>query len=255
MKEARLMKLFEKISTFDNWVSPKRLQQAMATYEQNTKTQEGQLQLLKDASAGNATAADYLFHRFKGIVGKAFWTYYLGPQKQYHQRRLQAGADDDFASAAYNMLLGGGEARTSPFKTFNPKKFTDKADLVKQFGYYYYRYLQNEAIKMIRAEKMGGIAGNIPAGTEVKTVGYDDHYENNPQASTGNFASEVDVRETLKAFLAKLKAENTKYYEVFKQKMQGDTFEDIATAMGISTQSVRNHMKAIHSMYKEFTGE
>jgi DNA-directed RNA polymerase specialized sigma24 family protein len=244
--------LREAISTFNNWVSRSRAEKALATYYEMSKTQEGQKQILAAASSGDVVAADYLFLVYKKIIAKAFWTYYLGPQKQYHQKRLAMGADEDFASVAYSMLLGADG--TSPYKTFNPEKFRPSADLIKQFGYYLYRYLQNEAVKMIRTEKMGGIAGNIPRGQEVSTVEYEDHFENTPQASSSDsFTGEVDMQETLKAFLQKLKQENTTYYNIFKARMQQKDFNTIAKELGMSSQSVRNHLKKIQQMYIEFT--
>lgn len=244
--------LREAISTFDTWVDRNRAEKALATYYKLSKTQDGQKEILKQASNGNGEAADYLFLTYKKIIAKAFWAYYLGPDKRYHQRRLSAGADEDFASMAYAMLLGG--EGTSPYKTFNPDKFTPSADLIKQFGYYYYRYLQNEAMKMIRAEKMGGVAGNVPKGEEVSTVGYEDHFDNTTEASTpDSFVDEINLQETMRAFLAKLKQENEMYYEIFKGRLRQESFDTIASRLGVSAQSIRNHLKKIHQMYKEFT--
>lgn len=243
--------LKESINTFNDWVSRARQEQALASYYEMSKTQDGQKQIMNDARTGDAVAADYLFLVYKKIIAKAFWQYYMGPAKQYHQKRLQGGADEDFASVAYNMLIG--DEGTSPYKTFNPDKFTPTADLIKQFGYYVYRYLQNEAVKMIRSDKMGGIAGNIPKGEEVTSVGYEDHFDNTVQASDDSFEGAVDERITLKQFLIKLKNENKTYYQVFKGRMQQKSFNDIADELGISGQSVRNHLKKIQQMYIEFT--
>jgi|LSQX01.3.fsa_nt_gb RNA polymerase sigma factor (sigma-70 family) len=243
--------LREAISTFDTWVDRNRAEKALATYYELSKTQDGQKHILTSASEGDSTAADYLFLTYKKIIAKAFWTYYLGPERRFHQRRLNAGADEDFASMAYEMLLGG--EGTSPFKTFNPDKFTSSADLIKQFGYYYYRYLQNEAVKMIRAEKMGGVAGNIPKGEEVSAVGYDDYFDNTVAASTpDSFVDEINLQETLRSFLNLLKKENTTYYEIFKGRLQQESIKDIAERLGVSDQSIRNHLKKIQQMYKEF---
>lgn len=243
--------LREAISTFDTWVDKNRAGLALNAYYEMSKTQEGQKQILKAASGGDTTAADYLFLVYKKIIAKAFWTYYLGPDKKYYQGRLSDGADEDFASVAYSMLLGS--EGTSPYKTFSPDKFSPEADLIKQFGYYLYRYLQNEAMKMIRAEKMGGISGNVPTDQTVSTVGYEDHFENTEKASSDDsFTDEADMQATLKSFLQKLKKENDTYYKIFKARMQQKGFEDIASELNISSQSVRNHLKKIQQMYNDF---
>lgn len=253
--------LKEEIDTFSKWVTPARIQAARSTYGDPLKlTQEAQLAILGDAADGNTIAADYLFDQYRRIISKAFWKYYMGPDKHYYQSRISAGDDVDFASMAYEMLLGGGEP--SPYDTFKASKFTDKANLLKQFGYYLYRYLQNEAIKMIRASKMGGMTGNVKQqnaknnAEKVSTVGYEDHFENNEEASaTDSFTDDVELEETVKAFLKYLKGGSKPiYHEVFLARLKGLSIEDTAAKLGISGQSVRNHLKAIKELYDTFTG-
>lgn len=246
------MRLQEGISTFDLWVDGKRFNAAVQKYLPLSKTQEGQKQILQAARSGDSVAADFLFSAYKKIIAKAFWTYYLGPNKRYHQRRLEQGADADFASVAYNMLIG--DEGTSPYKTFNPDKFTPEADLIKQFGYYLYRYLQNEAIKMIRAERMGGMTGNLKQGEDVSTVGYEDHFENSREAATADFSSDVDMKLTLEAFLKKLRAESPKQYQIFTSRLKGKSLQEIADELGQSQQAIRNQMKQVQDKYNDFVG-
>jgi len=247
-------KLQEDIDTFDTWVSSARAKKASDSYSAMSGTQEGQLQILNDAAEGNTVAADFLFDLFKKIISKAFWKYYLGPDKKYHAPKIRAGGDKDFASMAYEMLLGSGE--TSPYDTFKPTKFTSAADLLKQFGYYLYRYLQNEAFKLIRAEKMGGMTGNVKQdGEAVSVAGYEDHFENSEDASAADsFTGEVEMQETIRTFLIYLKKTKKIYYDVFLAKLKGASIEEVAVKLSISGQSVRNHLKAIKAIYDEFTG-
>lgn len=249
------MVLHEGVSTFDNWVSPRRTDAAKNAYRDIAFTQEGQLKILADAAEGKHEAADLLFDLYKKIISKAFWKYYLGPDKKYHAPRIRAGADKDFASMAYEMLLGAGE--TSPYATFKPSKFTDKADLLKQFGYYLYRYLQNEAVKAIRLDKMGGVAGNVDttAGV-VSTVGYEDHFENSEEAASVDASTaETDIKETIRAFLPFLKKIRPLYHDIFVSRLENNDIEATAEKLGISGQSVRNHLRAIKEIYDDFTGE
>jgi hypothetical protein len=248
-------RLQEGISTFDEWVSDQRFNKAMQQYLPLAKTQDGQKKILAAAAGGDTVAADYLFSAYKKIIAAAFWKYYLGPERRYHSKRLEAGADEDFASVAYTMLLGA--EGTSPFKTFNASKFTAEADLIKQFGYYYYRYLQNEAVKMIRSEKLGGLSGGVDKGTEVSMVGYEDHFENSEEAaSSDSFTDEIDLKETIAAFLKKLKRSDSPVdYEIFKGRLKQKSTTVLASELGMSAQAIRNHLASIAALYKDFVGE
>ncbi len=254
-------KLQEAITTFDKWITPARQTRAEAEYGNAKTSQPEQLHVIQDAAAGNSTAADYLFTALKKIIAHAFWKYYMGPDKHYHAARIRSGDDIDFASMAYTMLMGGGTP--SPFDTFKPSKFSASADLVKQFGYYVYRYLQNEAIKMIRSAKMGGMTGNVEhiAGTKgkdtdqarpVNVSGFDDSTEET--AATDSFTDDIELRETLRAFLKKLKQIKPAYHDVFLSRLKGASVEETAAALGISGQSVRNYIKAVKEMYDDFVG-
>ena len=65
----------------------------------------------------------------------------------------------------------------------------------------------------------------------------------------------TDMKETLKAFLQKLKKENMKYYNVFLNRLQGKSVNETADALGISNVTVRNITAAIEPMWKRFIGE
>lgn len=252
-------KLQEAINTFDRWVSAARAGVAMATYGELSRTQDGQKQILADAKAGNTVAADFLFIALKPVIAKAFWKYFLGPNPATHQFKISQGADEDFASLAYEMLLGQGE--TSPFITFNAGKFSKTANLIKQFGYYVYRYLQNESAKIHRTDKLSGMTGNLKSDAGDVHVG---SYETltDPEsgsgrepATSGSFTDDIDEKETIRVFLDHLGELRPIYRDVFKLRLKGKSVEETAEALGITGQSVRNHMKNIHALYKEFIGE
>lgn len=256
----------EALSTFDSWISPVRQNKANAVYADLAKTQEGQLKILDDAKSGNTTAADFLFTLYKRIIAKVFWKYFLGPDKKYHQARIISGDDNDFASVAYSMLLGDSE-EASPYETFKPSKFSASADLLKQFGYYFYRYLQNEAVKMIRARNLGGMTGNIShtvgrkkdislkSPDNIAISSYEDHFENDKLlSSSDNYTSEIDSKITWEAFLRKLRKNNPKYYNIIRLRLNGLDISQVADELGISDQSVRNYLKDIKRQYDAFIG-
>lgn len=254
-------RLQEAINTFDRWVSGQRASVAMSRYAELAGTQSGQKKILKDASNGDTVAADFLFLQLKKIIAKAFWKYFMGPKTTTHPLKISQGADEDFASIAYSMLMGQGDP--SPYKTFNPAKFTKTADLIKQFGYYVYRYLQNEAVKIHREDKLGGMTGNLKQGTaDVKLSSYEDiaapkesGFAGAEPAVSNSFTSDIDERETIRVFLEHLKGLRPIYHDVFYWKLKGLSTEDVAKKLAVSGQSVRNHLKDIQRLYKEFIGE
>jgi len=244
------MELQETINTFNTWISPVRINKANAEYDELSKTQEGQLKILNDAKNGSTVAADYLFYQYRPIIAKAFWKYFLGPNKKYHAQRIAAEADKDFASLAYHMLLGAEDP--SPYRTFQPSKFDSKANLIKQFGYYLYRYLQNEAIKLIRAESLKGMTGNVASTDDVKVSTYDSDEEISTQDTS---ITDVDFKETWLAYLKKLKKDYPKYYDVIKLRSRGLNLNQIASRLGVTEQSVRNYLKSAEQIYHSFTGD
>jgi len=103
---------------------------------------------------------------------------------------------------------------------------------------------------------MGGMTGNVKQdGEAVSVAGYEDHFENSEDASAADsFTGEVEMQETIRAFLVYLKKTKKIYYDVFLAKLKGASIEEVAVKLSISGQSVRNHLKAIKAIYDEFTG-
>lgn len=257
-----MKKLQEAIKTFDVWVSKDREIAARRAYEEQAKSQEGQLNVLAAASNGDTTAADYLFVTLKPVIAKAFWKYFLGPNLATHQFKISQGADQDFASLAYEMLLG--QLDPSPYAAFDASKFKPSANLIKQFGYYLYRYLQNEAMKIHRADNMAGMTGNVKSDTgsihvgsyeDMATPAEDGAKAGDEPAVSDSFTSDVEEKETIRVFLDHLQEIRPLYREIFALRLKGLDVLQVAKKLGISDQSVRNHMKAIHGLYKDFVGE
>lgn len=249
-----MIQLKEGINTFNQWVTGARAEKALHTYYNMSKEQEGQKQILAAAKQGDSVAADYLFLVFKKIIARVFWKYYLGPDKKYYRKRIEEGAAEEFATIAYSLLLGGGSA--SPYNTFNLDKFTGEADLIKQFGYYFYRYLQNESIKAIRADKMAGMTGNVSKDETVSTVSYEDTVENNlgdsVSYSSPSFEGNLADRDAYNQFLAELKSDEPVLYEILMKRMSGLTSNQIARQMGISGQTIRNYTQKIKQIYQSY---
>ena len=257
-----MKKLQEAIKTFDVWVSKNREIAARAAYEELSKTQQGQSSILEAASKGDTVAADFLFVTLKPVIAKAFWKYFLGPNPATHQFKISQGADQDFASLAYEMLLG--QMKPSPYTAFDSSKFNAKANLIKQFGYYLYRYLQNEAVKIHREDNMVGMTGNVKADSggvhvgsyeDMATPGEDGAKAGNEPSVSDSFTSDIEEKETIRVFIEHLKEIRPVYRTIFVLRLKGLDINQIAAKLEISDQSVRNHLKTIQSLYKEFIGE
>lgn len=240
-------KLLEAVNAFDSYLSRSEVEESRLKYP-DLKDRNTQLQLLKDARAGNLDAVNVLYDEYKGLTAKAFWQYYLGPDKKYWPSRIRAGEDYDFASRAYE-LLASPNLKTSPYNTFDPNKFTTSTNLVKKFGYYFFRYLQNEAFKMLRKKGLKGIAGNIPKDTNIEVASYEDVYDNSSEASAESHAEDIDLRVTLDSFLDTLP---NKFKKVFSLKRSGYSINDIAEKLGISHVSVRNYLTQIKELWDSY---
>ena len=242
-----IVRLLEATDAFNKYLSQSDVDKAMATYP-NIKDRKTQLKVLKDAKNGDLNAVNLLYYTYKGLTSKAFWKYYLGPDKKYWPSRLRAGEDYDFASRAYE-LLASPDAKTSPYKTFDIKKFSPETDLIKKFGYYFFRYLQSEAFKMLRAKGMQGLSGNIPQNEEINVASYEDVNDNSEEASSPSGTEDIDLRLTLDSFTDTLPA---KYKKVFELKRQGMGVLDIAKTLGIAHVSVRSYLEKIKELWDAY---
>lgn len=225
---------------FNTIIPQEQRAKALEMYDPLAKTQEGQLEILSQASKGKAEAAIYLYVRLVRVIAKAFWKYYLGPEKQHHQRRIKAGADREFISMVFEILMDG-ERNPSPYKTFDSSKFSSDADLIKQFAYYLYRYLQNEAFKHIRG-------GDTTSGE----VNFDDSGAEDEEFSADH-AEDIDQRETLNAFYRFLLAKDKKAAQIFKLASQGMQIQQIADKIGMSFVGTRRIVVTkIQPLWEEF---
>ncbi len=243
-----IVKLLEGTDAFNKYLSQADIEKAQAQYP-NLKDRATQIRVIGDAKQGDLEAVNLLYHTFKGLTAKAFWKYYLGPDKKYWPSRIRAGEDYDFASKAYELLASGDTGKTSPYATFNLDKFSDKTDLIKKFGYYFFRYLQNEAFKMLRAKKMQGLSGNVPKAEEINVASYEDVYDNTSETAVESETESIDLKLTLDSFIETLPE---KYKQVFNLKRQGMGILDIAKKLGISHGSVRSYMEKIKELWDEY---
>jgi hypothetical protein len=232
------------ISTFDSVVPESHRQQAHKAYDAMAQTQDGQKTILQNASSGDGLAAIYLYDRLQRVITKAFWKYYLGPNKATRQKRLEGGAASEFAQVAFEVLIDGNR-QPSPYKTFDPKKFSTEADLIKQFGYYLYRYMQNEAFKML-----GAAAGNKPK--DVVEVGYDAVGEAEGEAAVPSHSADIDEQIAMNDFYKYVKRRAPAIADIAKLLMRGLSISEVADELGKSKMYIHKMRIKIQQLWKEF---
>jgi hypothetical protein len=230
------------VNTFDTIISDSQREKARERYGHLANSQEGQIEILKAASKGTPLAAIFLYDRLQKVIAKAFWKYHMGPNKSTHHNRIKAGAAKDFVSLAFELLMDG-KRSPSPYTTFDPSKFSPQSDLIKQFAYYLYRYLQNESVKQYGSEQ-------TPAGET--TIGYDQAGIEDEQ-SVASHSEDIDERETQRAFYNYVKQQDAKSAQILKLAMRGMEASEIAKELNMSQMGVRNIIiKKLKVYWEEF---
>lgn len=242
-------RLFEAINTFEKYISPEEIQSALKTYPDYKSDRDVQLKILKDAKKGDRTAINFLYYLYKGLIAKAFWKYYTGPDPNSKRRKIAAGEDYDFASRAYELLSSGSGDKTSPFKTFKPETFSPDSDILSKFGYYFYRYLQSVAFQMIRVNKLGGLSGNVKDDVSVSEQ---DISEIRGAETVEDDTGSIDLNITLDAFSKTLSPQES---EIFKLKRKGYSLNDIAKKMELSHTRIRWVFDQIKVKWTDYVGE
>lgn len=252
-------------SIFEGLVSIPQIAEARAKCEPLMNTREGQLKILNQARNGDESSAIFLYERYMPIIKKAFWKYYIGPNKQFSSKKLQNNDAAEFATTAFMMLIS--DDGTSPYRTFDPEKFSDSANLITQFAYYYYRYLQNEAFKLLRKNNKDKTIRwakdrkdnedkdlNIDAYDDsTSDISYDEYFQNNDEVATEDFSDTNNLAQIFKEFGEWLKAnKNPKLYKLFMMRYQGESFADIAKALGYARGAgAREQFEKIKKWFKE----
>lgn len=224
-------------NVLSSWLKPSAVNSAKEKYSSLESTRDGQLKILSAARSGEEDAVIYLYDQYLPLIRKVYWKYFIGPNKNYGKDKFQQEAVYDFISTAYEMLAGHGE--TSPYKTFNPDKFSVETNIVKQFSYYFFRYLQNEAIKLARSMTKGAFS-NAKLNSEdspeekVSVSSYEDYLDNSTETATDDHAEAVTLRVMLNDFKDWLEAnKDDKYTTVWNMKFQGYSMAEIAKALGL----------------------
>lgn len=246
-------------AALQSYVSPESAKEAQDIWRERVKTTEGQLEVLNAAKGGDLTATNYLFTRYFKLITKAFWYYYVGPNKKLGYEKIANDEALRFASIAYNMLAG--KETPSPYNTFNPDKFDhSRTDLVNQFSWYFYRYLQSEAFKLIRDERRGGFGGNIdndnPEG-DITVASYDEYYQNSDEAATDDFSDTANLNAIFDQFSQWLLDNKGELYQgVWDHVRAGMPMERIAGLLGMKDdQQVRNYFDRIRKYFKKLYPE
>lgn len=244
---------------FNAFVSKSAEQEAEAKWGPKAKTQEGQKEILEAARNQDYSAVNYLYTRLKGTVFKVFWTYLVG-DKSFTSEKINSGQAAEFATEAYMMLAGQGNS--DPYKTFNPDIFDEKADLINQFNYYYMRYLQSEAFKIIRKYKKGGFSGNRDLKgaeeegmetAEPSVASYDQFFQNSDETATEDFSDESTIGIVFDDFEKWLRENKSETFaQIWSMVRDGLKFTEIASKLGMKRpQMARNYYMKIVDLFKQ----
>lgn len=254
MTNEQFFKLTEGFKDVDGvltaWLSPEAINEANSIWEEKAKTRDGQLEILDAAHNGEASAVNYLYNRFLPLVRKVFWKYYAGPDKKLAQDSKDQSNVINFSAIAYNMLSGA--ESPSPYNTFNPDKFDEKADLINQFSYYYYRYLQSEAFKLIRKERKGAFSGNKDSEEDSSVISYDDFASNTTEAAADDFSDDANLNLIYDDFTKWLSENKAPIYkDIWELLRSGMKPEKISEELNLANaQQVRNYFNRIKKYFR-----
>lgn len=238
--------------SFESFVSPTAQKKANEAWADRVKTQEGQLECLEAAENGQEEAVNYLYVRFLPLIRSAFWKYLIGPNRKYLSSKINSGEAEEFGNTAYTMIAGA--ESPSPYKTFDPSKFSENTDLINQFSYYFYRYLQAASFKIIRAHKSGSISSSNDDEDKEKPVdiSYDEYMSNSADAATPDESPRTDLNLIFDDFSEWLgKEKGPEYKGVFDLVRQGYNFIDITEELELDNpQQARNIFNRIKKYFR-----
>lgn len=259
---------------FDSLVSPVAAASAARKYEGKEKTREGQLEILNDAKNGDVDAVNYLYLRYLKIAKKVFWKYFIGPDKSYGMQKVYNGDITEFISAAY-FLLGNTES-TNPHNSFDPSVYSENTNILNNFAYYYFRYLQSAAFKILRKEGIAGLSGSgannlrnfkneggdeIIRDNNISVESVDEYHSNDKDIATEDFSdreiNNMTASKIYNDFIEWLRANKSeRYVEIFKNMAAGESYVDTAKKLGIKPyQMVRNIWVKMQDWIKEMNPE
>lgn len=234
----------ERIDTFDVHIPSERIDKALRDWEKKSEHQTGQIEIINAASQGKQSAVDYLFVRFKKMIAKVFWDRVVKDK----WKRVKGKQDEEFSLLAYSMLSG--EERPNPYNSFDTFLFDKDADLIHQFGYYFYRYLQRAATAFLLR---GYGRGSTFPDFYVKSYDEFEHLKQIPDEY--DFTNKISDDYTVESFLNLLKNTNIKYYEVMTLMLKGYNQVETAEILGTSQQNVFYRLKVIKDIYNKFMEE
>lgn len=245
------------IDTFDKFILPAAVEKAQRKYWSSSPEY-----FFGMARNHDVDAINLLFASGKGVISRAFWKYYLGPNRAVWKQRIRDKDDWEFASEVYAMLLGNGKA-ANPLLTFDPSVYKDQPlpFVINKFNYYLMRYAQNLAWVMNREKNMEGMTGNLKKGDQPQFIskdieaGGDDSSKGSIEGSFSGLGAEDTAYETteqsieVQQFLNFIKNKRPDLYQVAVLGANGYSPKDIEQKLGISAYHVKNKQAALKGEY------
>ena len=241
--------LFESIITFDQYPPAKDLAAAQEAMEGLSE-----LEIIELAKNKDMDAINYIFDKTRKPIAKAFWTYYLGPdKKKWAKKRIDRGDAITYLNMVIEMLLSDD---ANPIKSFDPAKMQAKeGDLINKLGYYIMRYAQSASFKAIRSDKAGGITDSAD-NAKTQSLDSDKYEDGQLDLDSGDTATaETDVQDS---FASWLKTLNPKDKEIMKLRAQGLDNNAIGDKVWPGKKAGRNQaamrLKALADDFKKYIG-
>ena len=245
----------------DSWLDKDSVKRAQAKY--NEDTFEGQLEIYNAAKSGEKDACNYLYNRYLGLIFKVWKQTIMGSNPNMNSLKFLNGVASEYSERAYFMICNAHDP--SPYNSFDPNVYDKNANLLNQFGYYYYRYLQNEATKInIRFSKdaLNRYSTSLDGSDDAEEFGDDNIRKlgkNNLEAiSSPDSTESEDINIVIDEFTQWLKDnKDPKYSQIFDLRKQGYSIADIADKIGAKgPQWVRSDFNKIKNwfggLYPEF---
>ena len=150
----------DKVNFIETAVSRSQVQRAKEKWGKYDTTTDNQKKIIEAARKGDKDAIVYTYIKCADNIGKTFWKSYLGPSGKARQKRIDEGAITEWTALAWETLVGGHKGyrdAKGALETFDTSKY-DHGDLFKNFGYHYWRLLQNTANEDNYVSSTGGMA-------------------------------------------------------------------------------------------------
>lgn len=225
---------------FDEFIQSEEYMKAKEGVENTLGPSPEYSSIIKLAQEDDINAKIVLYAESTKMVAHVFWKNFMGPNKKIWKSRLDKGDDMYFAGEAFEVL-------DKALNSFNINKYSN-TDILRNFQFWYGRYLRMRAVKLNKEEAKHGATGkgtlkqpvaslDTGIGKGEKSLSHPDH------------ASATNLEDALNSYIDKLKnaddSTSAKLLQALEGRLQGQSAEDIAADLGMSDWNFRKLMRTL----------